>query len=76
MVEERVRSTAIRILSLRERLNGVYAEHTGQSVKAISEALERDNFMTAEAAKDFGIIDKVITKREVPDDAEAEAKGS
>ncbi len=64
------------ILSLRERLNGVYAQHTGQPVEAISEALERDNFMTAEAAREFGIIDKVISKREVSEDKEANAKGS
>ncbi|PLX43212.1 MAG: ATP-dependent Clp endopeptidase, proteolytic subunit ClpP [Hyphomicrobiales bacterium] len=51
------------ILSLRKRLNEIYAGHTGQSVKKIGEALERDNFMTADAAKDFGLIDEVITKR-------------
>lgn len=59
------------ILSLRERLNGVYAKHTGQSIDTIAEALERDNFMTADAAKDFGLIDEVIDKRQVPDEAEA-----
>ena len=61
------------ILSLRERLNGVYAKHTGQSIETIAEALERDNFMTAEAAKDFGLIDEVIEKRHVPDDPESAA---
>ena len=61
------------ILSLRERLNGVYAKHTGQSIETIAEALERDNFMTAEAAQEFGLIDEVIEKRQVPDDAEAAA---
>ena len=41
------------ILSLKERLNNIYSKHTGKSVKDISEALERDNFMTAEEAKNF-----------------------
>ncbi len=52
------------ILSLRERLNHVYATHTGQSVDAIADALDRDNFMTAEGAKEFGIIDEVLTSRD------------
>jgi ATP-dependent Clp protease protease subunit len=51
------------ILALRERLNHVYAKHTGQPVHVIAEALERDNFMTAEGAKAFGLIDDVLTKR-------------
>jgi ATP-dependent Clp protease protease subunit len=55
------------ILAVRQRLNEIYAKHTGQPVEVIGEALERDNFMTAEGAKRFGLIDKVITKRELPD---------
>jgi ATP-dependent Clp protease protease subunit len=55
------------ILAVRQRLNEIYAKHTGQPVEVIAEALERDNFMTAESAKRFGLIDKVITKRELPD---------
>jgi ATP-dependent Clp protease protease subunit len=51
------------ILSLKERLNKIYSKHTGQSIKEISEALERDKFMTAEEAKDFGLIDSVVEKR-------------
>ena len=51
------------ILSLKERLNKLYAKHTGQSVEKISSALERDNFMTAEDAKKFGLIDSVVEKR-------------
>ena len=51
------------ILSLKERLNNIYSKHTGKSVKEISEALERDNFMTAEEAKKFGLIDSVVEKR-------------
>ena len=54
------------ILALRARLNDIYAKHTGQSVDKIEAALERDNFMTAEGAKEFGIVDSVIAKR--PDD--------
>jgi ATP-dependent Clp protease protease subunit len=48
---------------LKKRLNEIYVHHTGKDFKTIEEALERDNFMTAEGAKDFGIVDKVITKR-------------
>ena len=44
------------ILSLKERLNKIYSKHTGKSVKEISDALERDNFMTAEDAKKFGLM--------------------
>ena len=51
------------ILALKERLNKIYSKHTGKSVKEISEALERDKFMTAEEAKDFGLIDSVVEKR-------------
>ena len=51
------------ILSLKERLNKIYAKHTGKSIEEISEALERDNFMTAEDAKKFGLIDSVVEKR-------------
>ncbi len=51
------------ILSLKERLNQIYSKHTGKSVKDISQALERDKFMTAEEAKSFGLIDSVVEKR-------------
>ncbi|MFG1479158.1 ATP-dependent Clp protease proteolytic subunit [Xanthobacter sp. V4C-4] len=51
------------ILNLKKRLNEIYVKHTGQPLSAIEDALERDNFMTAEAAKDFGLIDSVIEKR-------------
>jgi len=50
-------------LSLKKRLNEIYSKHTGKSVDEIKQALERDNFMTAENAKDFGLIDKVVDKR-------------
>jgi ATP-dependent Clp protease protease subunit len=51
------------ILSLKERLNTIYSKHTGKAVDEISDALERDNFMTAEEAKKFGLIDSVVEKR-------------
>ena len=51
------------ILNLKKRLNEIYVHHTGQTYKAIEDALERDKFLTAEMARDFGIVDKVIDKR-------------
>ena len=51
------------ILSLKERLNNIYSKHTGKSAVDIAKALERDNFMTAEEAKKFGLIDSVVEKR-------------
>ena len=52
------------VLSLKKRLNEIYSKHTEKSVDEIKSALERDNFMTPENAKDFGLIDKVVDKRE------------
>ena len=52
------------ILSIKARLNQIYVEQTGQSLKTIEAAMERDNFMSAEEAKAFGLIDEVITTRE------------
>ena len=51
------------ILSLKDRLNKIYSKHTGKSVQEISQALERDNFMTADTAMSFGLIDEVVDKR-------------
>ena len=51
------------ILNLKKRLNDIYVRHTGQPLKKIEDALERDTFLTAEMAKDFGLVDKVIDKR-------------
>ena len=51
------------VLSLKKRLNEIYSKHTGKSVDEIKSALERDNFMTADTAKSFGLIDKVVEKR-------------
>ena len=55
--------------SLKKRLNEIYMKHTGKDIKTIEDALERDNFFTADGAKDFGIVDKVIEKRAVAVDA-------
>ena len=52
------------VLSLKKRLNEIYSKHTNKSVGEINSALERDNFMTPENAKDFGLIDKVVARRE------------
>ena len=52
------------VLSLKKRLNEIYSKHTGKSVDEIKSALERDNFMTPESAKEFGLVDKVVSKRE------------
>tara|TARA_S200000501_G_scaffold160383_1_gene151263 strand:- start:723 stop:1334 length:612 start_codon:yes stop_codon:yes gene_type:complete len=51
------------VLSLKKRLNEIYSKHTGQSVDDIKVALERDNFMTPENAKNFGLVDQVVEKR-------------
>ena len=51
------------VLSLKKRLNEIYSKHTDKSVDEIKNALERDNFMTAEIAKSFGLIDEVVDKR-------------
>jgi ATP-dependent Clp protease protease subunit len=59
------------IMSLKQRLNEIYVKHTGQPLKSVEDALERDNFMTSDAAKSFGLIDNVIDKR--PDEASTKA---
>ena len=51
------------VLSLKKRLNEIYSKHTGQPVNDIKKALERDNFMTPENAKEFGLVDLVVNKR-------------
>jgi len=51
------------ILNLKKRLNEIYVKHTGATLKKIEDALERDTFLTADMAKDFGLIDKVIDRR-------------
>lgn len=51
------------ILALRQRLNEIYVEHTGRDLKTIEDAMERDNFLTPDQAKEFGLIDEVVTSR-------------
>jgi len=51
------------VLALKKRLNEIYSKHTGKSVDDVKKALERDNFMTPEVAKDFGLIDQVVENR-------------
>jgi ATP-dependent Clp protease protease subunit len=58
------------IQSLKDRLNEIYVKHTGQTVKAIETALDRDNFMSAEEAKKFGLIDEIYAKRPDSEDDE------
>ncbi|AZQ67394.1 ATP-dependent Clp protease proteolytic subunit [Silicimonas algicola] len=53
---------------LKRRLNDIYVHHTGQSLEAVDKALERDNFMTPDDAKDWGLIDEIVTTRAKPDD--------
>lgn len=52
---------------LKNRLNEIYVKHTGQKLKAVENALERDNFMSPEEAKDWGLIDRVMSGRETTD---------
>ena len=59
------------ILDMRARLNKIYVTHTGQSLRKIEDALERDTFMTAEQAKGFGLVDEV-TKRRVGESTKSE----
>jgi ATP-dependent Clp protease, protease subunit len=53
------------ILNTKRRLNDIYVKHTGQPLKKIEDVVERDTFLTAETAKDFGLVDKVIVRRPV-----------
>ncbi len=62
------------ILSLRSRLNKIYAEHTGQPLDVIEEALERDRFLSPEDAMNFGLIDEVVASRPVSEDEEGDDK--
>ena len=55
------------ILDLRRRLNGIYEKHTGKTLKQIEKIMERDTFMTADDAQQFGLIDSVVEKRPTPE---------
>jgi ATP-dependent Clp protease protease subunit len=62
------------ILSLRHRLNEIYVKHTGQKLSTVEKAMDRDNFLSAEAAKDFGLIDEIVESRPVTDKDKEEKK--
>jgi ATP-dependent Clp protease protease subunit len=62
------------ILKIRARLNEIYADHTGQPVEKIADALERDKFYTADEAQAFGLIDEVVSKRPELDDEDDKGK--
>ena len=51
------------VLTLKKRLNEIYSKHTGKSVEDVKKALERDNFMAPDIAKEFGLVDEVVEKR-------------
>jgi ATP-dependent Clp protease protease subunit len=53
------------MLSIKRKLNEIYSHHTGQNYEAVEKSMERDNFMSPQEAKDFGLIDDIITKREI-----------
>jgi ATP-dependent Clp protease protease subunit len=59
------------ILTLRKRLNEIYVKHTGQPIEAIERKLERDTYMSAEEARDFGLVDEVVESRPTPESAES-----
>jgi len=64
------------ILTLRKRLNEIYVKHTGQNIKIIEKNLERDNFMSPETAKEFGLVDDVVVHRLVDDDDDSSSSSS
>ncbi|NOX93750.1 MAG: ATP-dependent Clp protease proteolytic subunit [Alphaproteobacteria bacterium] len=57
------------IIKLKRRMNEIYVEHTGQSYETIEKTLDRDYFMTPDEAVEFGLIDKVLSKRAVPEES-------
>src|SRR5476649_84840 len=64
------------IIKMKRRLNEIYVKHTGQPYETIERTLDRDYFMTAEQAREFGIIDKVLTSRDESDFGLAEVKAA
>ena len=62
------------IISLRHRLNEIYVKHSGQKLGTVEKAMDRDNFMSAEAAKEFGLIDEIVDSRPQPSDKEDKKK--
>ena len=65
------------ILDIRKRLNQIYVHHTGQELNVIEAKMERDHFMSAQAAKEFGLVDKILMKRETaPSSPDESQKGA
>ena len=64
------------ILALRKRLNEIYVNHTGQDINIIEKNLERDNFLSPEAAKEFGLVDDVVVHRLVDDGDDSSSSSS
>jgi ATP-dependent Clp protease protease subunit len=63
------------VLAVKARLNGIFAKHTGQPLNVVEESMERDNFMTPEKAKEYGIIDEVVEKRPAREDGADSSAG-
>ena len=59
---------------LKTRLNEIYVRHTGQTLEKVEAALERDNFMSPDEAKDWGLIDEIVENREKAEEAKDDAK--
>jgi ATP-dependent Clp protease protease subunit len=55
---------------LKDRLNQIYQKHTGQDIETIEKALDRDNFMSPEEAKEWGLVDNIVEARSIPDESE------
>ena len=70
-MQNEVQIQAEEIAQLKHRLNTIYVKHTDQALENVERALDRDNFMTADAAKDFGIVDEVVSVR-APIEADSE----
>jgi ATP-dependent Clp protease, protease subunit len=64
------------ILRLRDRLNQIYVRHTGQTLETIEQSVDRDRYMSPEEAKEFGIVDEVVSNRPVPDEDSSKAASS
>jgi ATP-dependent Clp protease protease subunit len=61
------------ILRIRERMNGLYAKYTGQPLDVIERSMDRDKFLEADEAKEFGLVDEVFDKRPAPADDQSQA---
>ncbi len=64
------------VLAVKARLNDIFAKHTGQPLNVVEESMERDNFMTPEKAKEYGIIDEVVEKRPATEDGADSTAGN